>query len=231
MKNSSLLIFSIIKNLETVTFKILEIYANIEKVENKIKNINEGTVIWFNYSSRLNKLNKQLQDCMNIQNIEKTIFNILSVYIYKRTHKRTIYHCKRIYNDIENSYYSHKDLIICYLYESLFINKKINMNILTKKRIKQIKNMLTAKQFNKDKKFLLQINDNLNIKDFSEYFIIKNNGTNIIFNLIKEGYITIIFFLFYYKKILTKSQKNINFKCKEYLHFERLINIILKFLN
>ena len=231
MNNSSLLIYSILKNLEKLTFSVLKIGNKLEKEKEKIKKTNEGTLSWLNSSKMINKYNQQLIDNMNIKNIKDSIFKINSICNFNRTNKNLINRCKTFYNDIENGYYTHNDFIISYLHEALFVDKHTLIK-LNKKRIKEIKKTLTAKQFNIDKEFLLSINKSPNNIDYHEFFKINNDGKNIIYDLIKNEYITTIFYLFFYRKYLTNTRENINFNtCKEYLHFERILNIILKYLN
>ena len=230
MKNSTRLIFSILKNLERITFRVLKLGDTFEKTKKKLTTFNDGTVLYNKCEYRIEQQYKHILKLMTID-IENDIFKILPYSNFQRANIQTVSVCKRIYNDIENGYYTHKQLVLSYLHESMFVDKKILIKNLNMKRIKEVKKLYTRKQFLVDKEFISNINSSLNITKVSDYFKINNDGENIIFNLIKKQFISPIFYLYFRKKLLTKLQENIKFNSKEYLHFERLNNIIFKILN
>jgi hypothetical protein len=231
MINSTYLIFSIIKKLENITFTMIKLVNHRDKCIDKLKKLNEDTVAWKKCKDRLQNINIKINDNLDDASVKKKVFSVVSKSSFNGADSFTLYHCKRIYNDIENGYYTHADLIISFLYKSLFDNKKVNINILTSNEIKKITSKLTKNQFIIDKDIINELSKTMNIKNNFEYFKINDNGENIIFNLIKEDCVSIIFYLFYYKKLLTQDKEYIIFKSKEYLNFERLCNIIFRFLN
>jgi len=230
MKNSSHLIFSIVKKLEPATFRVLKLGNNIEKAKKKLTTLNVGTVLHTKCKQRIEQLNENIKEVMD-SDIKNEIFKTVPYSSFQRGDFQTVLQCKRIYNDIENGYYTHKQFVVAYLHESMFVDKKIHIKKLTLKRINEIKKLYTMKQFNDDKKFISTINESLEITKISDYFKINNDGENIIFNLIKKRFVNPIFYLYFRKKLLTNYIENINLINKDYLHFERLNNIIFKFLN
>jgi len=231
MENSTHLIFSIVKKLESITFKTLNIGKKLENVKIKLAKLNKGTVAWVDCNARINKLYNELESSLDVSNIENQIFKYVAQSSFRYADSYTKMYCSKIYNNIENGYYTHKQFVIAYMYESLFVSKKIRIKNLNLNRIKEIKKLFTRKQFNADVDFLISINKSLNITKVQDYFKINNNGENIVYNLIKKGFISPIFYMYYYKKIFTNDKQSIDSKSKEYLHFERLNNIIFKFLN
>lgn len=229
MENSTHLIFSIVKKLETVTFRTLKIGAKLEKAKEKLAKLNKGTIGWMNGNSRVNQLYKELEESLDVSNIEKEIFKYVSQTSFKYADSYTKMYCSKIYNDIENGYYTHKQFVVAYMYECLFTDKKIRIKTLNLKRIKEILKLFTRKRFNSDIDFLVTVNESLSITNVQDYFKINNSGENIVYNLIKKEFVSPIFYLYYRRKF--KNDEGIKTKSKEYLHFERLNNIIFKFLN
>lgn len=172
----------------------------------------------------------------NLNNIVKTkktkkinkskIFKLINVDGYNRianTPYGKIY--KKIYNDIENGYYTYEDLINFYIYK-LIISNEVKLTEIKYKNIKEIKKLFTTEQLKIDKIFILNIKNKLKIENVIGFFKINANGENIAYNLIKNKYINPIFYLKYYKRYLTKYKENNIFKNEDFIRFEKLINII-----
>jgi len=132
---------------------------------------------------------------------------------------------KKIYNDIENGYYTHDDLIIFYIYKLIF-SDDVKLPEIRYKNIKEIKKLFTEKQLKIDEKFILEIKNELKINNVIGFFKINIDGENIAYNLIKNKYISPIFYLKYYKRYLTKNKENNIFRNEDFIRFEKLINII-----
>ncbi len=131
-------------------------------------------------------------------------------------------YCFRIYNDIENSYYSYKDLTIATL--SLYYNHEIfkynSYKYLTDKYINIIKDKFSTEQYSKDKKFIENLNKNkgISFKKNEDFFILREGGQSIIYDLIKKQYISPIFFI----KLLNKFKFETKLMSKDYIRFERI---------
>lgn len=109
-----------------------------------------------------------------IKNVEKIIYknktvnDIESIYQYvpeeqfQRTSKYYLDNCKRIYNEVENCYYSHTDLVIAMAYVSMMTNKRIVLYSLKSKNIINIKKIFSNDQLKRDKQFIIDINKSLN---------------------------------------------------------------------
>lgn len=138
---------------------------------------------------------------------------------------------KKIYNDIENGYYTYDDLMIFYIYKLIFSNV-VKIPEISQKNIKEIKKLFTEKQLKADKEFILDIKKELELKNELEisnvkyFFDINVNGENIIYSLIKSKHVSPNFYLQYYKRYLTKNEENNIFKNEDFIRFEKLINIL-----
>lgn len=149
MKNTSLNVFSVVKNVES--FIKNEKDVNIFKKQSKL---------WFERSSE---------------------------YIQRN--------CKRLFNEIENSFYDYYDLAIFLLYDLIF-NEKNSLRNVNDKNINKVKNLFTLEQLKKDQDFILELNKQLNFTDLSEYFKINSSGGNLLYdNLILPKHISPYFYL------------------------------------
>lgn len=131
---------------------------------------------------------------------------------------------KRIFNDIENGYYSLEDFVIALCYEYIW-NNNVNLTQIKKEKIQLIKKLFTKEQLEKDKKFILELNKRVKLKGIKEYLKVNEKGTSIIYELIKNRKISPIFFLFVKRKGLTEEKKNVILN-EEYLRFIRITTII-----
>jgi hypothetical protein len=104
--------------------------------------------------------------------------------------------CIRIFNEIENSFYSYRDLLLAMWYELMF-NDKIQLNKLTDERVNEIKVLFTEEELKKDKKIILSINKNIIFNNITEYFKVNTENESYIYSFIKKKYISPIFWLKY----------------------------------
>jgi hypothetical protein len=183
MKNTSLLVFSVINNI----FK---------------------------------RLKKQ-------KNITVDIFKPTNIRHYERTSDFCKDNSKRIYNELENNYYTYRDIIVYILY-NYGLNKKINWYDIKESNIIKTIKIFTKKQLQKDKDFILQINKELKFKSLLELFEIRENGTPIIYELIMKDFISPVIYVKFYEKVLTNLKKDVILKSKEYEQFEWAMNQIIK---
>lgn len=212
MLNSSLLIFSIIRNLEIYVMKLKKYIKNIDKLK-KLDNSED----------KINKIKNKIINSGDINDF----FKILPYKVFKNTNKYYVKYVTRIYNEIESGCYSHNNIILYALHEYLFGNldiKTINVD-----NIKNVIKLYSIDQLNVNKEFMLSINQNIKIK-LNDYFKINSNGDCIIYNLIKNKYVSPIIYLFISKKVFTNCEKHINFMSIDYFQFWKLLEIIKKIL-
>jgi hypothetical protein len=131
---------------------------------------------------------------------------------------------KRIYNEIENNYYTIYDFILVLLYQAM-IYDKIQLYEIKVNNVKNILQLFTTNQLQNDLELLKHIYQELKLKHgLLAYFEIKEDGTNIIYNLIKKQKISPILFIRNFKKFLTTGGENGIIKNTEYLQFEKIAN-------
>ncbi|MFW6219535.1 MAG: hypothetical protein ACOC33_01575 [bacterium] len=164
------------------------------------------------------------------QKYDTPIFKKVASIWFNKSNEFVKNNCKRIFNDIENNYYTHNDLVVFILTYSIYNSKFISLNKITYKNIKDTLKLYTKKTLIKDKTFIKKINDELNFKNIADFFIINDDGENLIYNLIIKKYISPIIFLQYRKKCLTINEKNTILKNEKYLKFEKYMNMINKHL-
>jgi hypothetical protein len=134
--------------------------------------------------------------------------------------------CKKLYNSVENNHISHGDIMLTYLYESLFSDKPIDIKLLNVENIKSVRKLFTYNQYCKDRFLIKDVIKELKLKGIVDIFEIRNGGENIVYKLIKNKHISPIFYIQNYKKVLPRCQENNILKSKDFKHFEIIINII-----
>jgi hypothetical protein len=162
----------------------------------------------------------------NVEKISKgkiinNIDDLVAYQWYERAPKYVVDRCGRIYNEIENHWYTYQDFIIYVLYLYLF-EEKLDYKKLKYDGIKIILEKLTKKEIKKDQEKLKQINQEVKLKNITEYFKIKSDGEPIIFKLIEQEIISPMFFIKYKKYIDGDDSK----KSKKLLRFEKILTKI-----
>ena len=149
---------------------------------------------------------------------------------YNKTKPYTVNHCKRIFNEIENGYYTYDDMIIHMLTESLFNTKAIVISKITEKSVKKTLKLYTKKRLKIDKEFIKKVNIDVGLTSLKDFFEINEDGENLIYTLTNKEFISPAFYAQYGKKYLTRSIENTILLSKEYERFELTNNIIIKYL-
>ena len=153
-----------------------------------------------------------------------------SKFHYENTNNYYKENCKRIYNELENSYYTYKDLIVYFLYDFAMTGKTKPLHELKNKNILKIKKIFTKKQLEEDKKFILNINKKLQLKSMIEFFEIRSNGMPIIYELIKKNYVSPAIYIKCYEIALTTLKKDVNLVDSQFKIFEYNMSLITKIL-
>jgi hypothetical protein len=149
---------------------------------------------------------------------------------YNKTKSYTVTHCKRIFNEIENGYYTYDDMVIHMLTESLFNTKAIVISKINEKTVKNTLKLYTKKRLQADKAFVMNVNKDVGLKSLKDFFEINEDGENLIYTLTSKEFISPAFYAQYGKKYLTKDTENTILLSIEYERFENINNIIIKFL-
>jgi len=177
----------------------------------------------FSVTKNLDNMIDSKYDCNNIK--YDSIKNKVNYQWFTRAKKYSLDNCKRIYNDIENHYYSYDDLIValCYLY---IFNKKFQLTWINQNSVKNIMKSFTKEQLEKDKNFILEVNKEIKLKGIDKFFDINDDGLSIVYQLIMDKSISPIFYAYFINKNLTIKKENVILD--EYKRFEKIMYIIIK---
>jgi hypothetical protein len=156
-----------------------------------------------------------------------SIKNKVNYQWFSRARKYSVDISKRIYNDIENHFYSYDDLIItlCYMY---IFDKKVNLNSINKNYVKSTMKLFTKEELERNKKFILDVNKQVKLKNINEFFDIKDDGVSVVYHLIMDKNISPIFYVYFTNKNLTIKKENVILD--EYKRFEKIMYLIIKTL-
>jgi hypothetical protein len=170
-----------------------------------------------------------------INNIEKFIsgkdiddlfipFNPKSYrFQFQKTNDYFMNHYKRIYNDIENCYYSQKDMVCFCLYRFMFFwENKINLYEINQKNIEEFLKTNEPKRIKEDIQLLKDIHTEFNFKSRNEFINPKEDGSHILYILLKNGRISIMTYLNFIKKVLTESKEDVIFNNMNLKRFRRI---------
>jgi len=104
--------------------------------------------------------------------------------------------CYRIYNEIENSYYSYDDLTNFLIWRSLW-DKAVDLPGITYEAIDNFKEKFTDKQLQRDKGVIDAINMQMKFPRVRDYFKIREHGESVIFRLCMKEIVSVYFFAYY----------------------------------
>jgi hypothetical protein len=122
-----------------------------------------------------------------------SLYKMKSKMWYDRSSKYMKPYYKKIYNDIENSFYSIDDLIIFLLHESL-MGKKLNIKNVKRDCVVDLKKKLSINTLSLDKKIILHVlkETKVNIRFLLEE---RNGGCLLCDELIKKDKVSVIYFI------------------------------------
>jgi len=172
-----------------------------------------STLTVFSVLSNINEFIKKKKDI--------DLFKKSHVIRYQRSSKYIAENSKRFYNDIENGYYTLKELAIFLLYKHM-MGETVNLYIVKPNIIIDAMKLFTTKKLKEDLKLLSAIHKELKFKEIKEYFKIKEDGTNIAYMLTRKNKISPIFYIRNFENTLTEINENDIFKSKEYEQFEKI---------
>jgi len=160
---------------------------------------------------------------------ERSIFSKVGKKQFENGDNRLKYHCKRFYNDIENSYYTEEDLavaILCqYAIDGECVLGKIHLD-----SVLATKQIFTKKQLDADHVVMTSVYKEFKFKNPDKFFEAQEDGTNIAFVLTKKGLISLAFCVKYLGKLLTNAKENVIFN-SDYKSFVHVVTKIKTILN
>lgn len=140
--------------------------------------------------------------------------------------------CFRLFNEIENSWYTYDDLVAFLIYRSLW-DSAVKLTEVTDASMQAFKAEFTEAQLKKDREVIAKINKPAGLRDISEYFIIRENGESLIYGLCMKKIVSVYFFANYADTLLTGlfHRANLKNRSKKYRKFDETVNILTKQLN
>lgn len=127
---------------------------------------------------------------------------------------------KRIYNEIENCYYTLNEFAVFLLYNEI-VKDKLPINKIRSDIIIETMKLFTNKKLKEDLTLLSEIYKQLKFKSINDYFKIREDGLNIAYHLIITKKISPIFYLRNLEKALLLTEKNDIMNC-ELMKFIRI---------
>jgi len=133
----------------------------------------------------------------------------------ERMHDFLKKHYKRIYNEIENSFYTYVDLKL-FCYHQIILNDRVKEQDINQKNVLAIKEEYTEKNIEFNKKVLIAIDNKMRLGSLKKYFMIRSNGISLIYELIKiKRYISVYFWILndkFFKAHLDESAEHLKFR-------------------
>lgn len=149
------------------------------------------------------------------------IFKLLSMNAFKKAPKFYAISSKRIYSEISNGYYNIYDLAMFLLYQYMMGKTSIKLNDVNYKNMKEFKEMLSDKRYKEDLNLLKEVYKSLKFKSMKDFFNIKEDGTNVVFELTRKNHISPRFFI---KNMLTSKEEDVTINNKDYNLFKKIAN-------
>ncbi len=177
---------------------------------------------------------KNIERAVNKELELNDVFRLVNDIWYKKSPYIFKSQCKRIYNEIENSYYDYFDLALYLYYRYIFDNKYLLYDI-NEKNVLTVRKIFTSEQLEKDKDLLLKIKEQSDVQSVLEFFNILEDGTSIIYQLIKDKTISPYIFIRSFskenlRKVLTTGNENVILDTG-YKQFILIVKQILKLQN
>jgi hypothetical protein len=140
--------------------------------------------------------------------------------------------CYRVYNEIENSFYSYSDVVAFLIYESLW-HDDVKLPEVNSESINNFKALFTDVQLLKDRRMIDKINKQANLKDIKEYFYIRENGESLIYRLCMQKIVSIYFFAYYANSCLTGFFEKHKLKGRhlKYRKFDETVKTLIEQMN
>jgi hypothetical protein len=137
--------------------------------------------------------------------------------------------CKRMFNEIENGWYSHSDIIF-YVLNQFLLGKKFDYGSIRADVITETRSWYSNEQFEKDVLYIAAILKESNLPKTVDLFIPTECGEPFIYPLVMQGLVKPRYYMNIKLILLTDDVEN-NFlfsKSDKYKRFERISDLIRK---
>lgn len=153
---------------------------------------------------------------------QSSVFNVNCPNYYKAI-------CSKIANDVDINHISVNDIAV-FLYYCYIFKDEIDLKLMKTTNVLKIKEFFTKDQFVQDKRIVTGILEKHKDKKLSDLFKTNYDGRCIVYDLIRKGHITPIFFIFHTEKLLTQISKSpiLDSEYKKFLFVCQEILILLK---
>jgi len=157
------------------------------------------------------------------------IYKLSHQFHYDRSPEYIKQICKKIYNDIENHFYSYRDLALFIACDFLY-NQKNSWKSIDVKNINIVKEMFTESRFLIDQQTIIEINKKTGFEKLSQYFQLNSDGISVMYDLVmhKKHFISPLFYLKYEKISIQNDVDFIPSEC--YIYFIKLTKLIKNIL-
>lgn len=149
-------------------------------------------------------------------------------YKNRRNSKLIENNCRSIWNYVENHHYTTDQIILALLLQYLTDLKLDIYGNVNGDKIKEDLKLLSKRNLEKDNQLILNVckENNLTVVDL---FKIRDGGTNIVFDLLKQKFISISFIVKNMKYFLTFVEKDVIIKDVDFEKFTRVLKTITRF--
>ncbi len=117
---------------------------------------------------------------------------------------------KNLWNEYANYFFTYRELKQCILYRYLFDDNVSIINITTDD-VKEVRNLLSEKQFEIDKEILKEINKRTGYKTIKKFFQFSPEGENVIYRLTIKKTISPMVYIKFVDEI-EENDQNENYK-------------------
>lgn len=140
--------------------------------------------------------------------------------------------CKRMFNEIENGWYSHSDIIF-YVLNQYMLGKKFDYGSIRAEAISETRSWYTEKQFEIDTLYMVAVQKESDISNLIDFFLPTECGEPYIYPLITQGLVKPRYYMKMKLILLTDEVEN-NFlfsRSDKYRRFEKISDLIRKEYN
>jgi hypothetical protein len=188
-----------------------------------------------------NSIQKIYSLCLRLQHMNnydlwqdmefKNLTNVMSYVTISniRSKKFIADQCKRMYNEIENGWYSHSDIIF-YVLNQFLLGKKFDYGNIRSETINEVRSWYTEKQMNTDTLYMVTIQKESNIPNLIDFFLPTECGEPFIYPLIMQGLVKPRYYINMKLILLTNEVENsfLFSKSDKYKRFEKISDLIRK---
>lgn len=152
--------------------------------------------------------------------------------MFDKANKFTKEQCYRIFNEIENSYYTFDDVTNFLIYRSIW-DKAVRLAEVTSDAIEYFKKKFTPEQLAKDREVMTEINKEMKFPKARDFFKIRVNGESVVYGLCMKEIVSAYFFAYYGNSFLFGFFENPKLKPRNhgYKKFYETVKILKERMN